>query len=101
MSERTDTPPAESLARCRDEIERIDDEIVSLLARRMALGQRSGELKREARLPILDPEREAAVLQRVAAQARRSALPAKPVEQIFREIVGMSRRAQEYPQEKE
>ena len=91
----SDTPQTESLARCRDEIERIDDEIVALLARRMTLGKRTGELKREALLPIVDPDREAAVLQRVAALARRSDLPTESVEEIFREIVGMSRRAQE------
>ena len=95
MSERTETSLSDSLARCREEIERIDDEIVALLARRMALGKQTGELKRESRLPILDPDREAAVLRRVAALARESALPAEPVEAIFREIVSMSRRAQE------
>jgi chorismate mutase len=95
MSERTEISLAESLARCREEIERIDDEIVALLARRMALGKRTGELKREAQLPILDPDREAAVLRRVAALASDSALPAEPVDAIFREIVSMSRRAQE------
>ena len=73
------------------------DEIVALLARRLTLGKRTGELKREARLPILDPDREAAVLQRVAALARQSELPAESVEEIFREIVAMSRRAQEDP----
>ncbi|HEY4217235.1 MAG TPA: chorismate mutase [Gemmatimonadaceae bacterium] len=95
MTERTDVSLSEALARCRDEIERIDDQIVALLERRMAFGQRTGELKREAQLPILDPDREAAVLQRVAALARQSGLPVESVEAIFREMVGMSRRAQE------
>ena len=83
------------LARCREEIERIDNEIVSLLARRLKLGKRTGDLKRAAGLPILDPTREAAVIRRVTETARDAGLPAEPIREIFWQIVGMSRRAQE------
>jgi chorismate mutase len=83
------------LARCRDEIERVDREIVRLLAERVALGQRTGALKRDAGLPILDPTREAAVIRRVTTVAREAGLPTEPVREIFWQIVGMSRRAQE------
>jgi len=83
------------LAQCRQEIERIDNQIVSLLARRLGLGKRTGELKRAAGLPILDPTREAAVIRRVTAIAREAALPTEPVREIFWQIVGMSRRVQE------
>jgi chorismate mutase len=84
------------LARCRDEIERIDNQIIGLLAERLALGKRTGVLKREAGLPILDPTREAAVIRRVAAAARDAGLPPEPIREIFWQIVGMSRRAQEF-----
>jgi chorismate mutase len=77
------------LTRCRAEIERIDNEIVGLLAKRLALGKRTGELKRLAGLPILDPTREAAVIRRVTGVAR------EPVREVFWQIVGMSRRAQD------
>ncbi len=83
------------LARRREEIERIDNEIISLLARRLALGKRTGELKRAAGLPILDPTREAAVIRRVTGVARDADLPTEPVREIFWQIVGMSRRVQE------
>jgi len=83
------------LARCREEIERIDNEIVSLLSRRLALGKRTGELKRVAGLPILDPTREAAVIRRVTGVARDGDLPTEPIREIFWQIVGMSRRVQE------
>lgn len=85
----------EELARCRDEIERVDREIVSLLAERLSLGRRTGELKREAGLPILDPTREAAVIRRATGVAREAGLPPEPVREVFWQIVGMSRRAQE------
>lgn len=83
------------LARCRDEIEQIDNELVSMLARRLAIGKRTGALKRAAGLPILDPTREAAVIRRVSEVARVAGLPSEPVREIFWQIVGMSRRAQE------
>jgi chorismate mutase len=96
MSESTsgDDPMAE-LSRCREEIERIDRDIIALLARRLALGKRTGELKRVAGLPILDPTREAAVIRRVTAEARTAGLPSEPVREVFWQIVGMSRRVQE------
>lgn len=83
------------LARCRAEIERIDNEIISLLAERLVLGKRTGDLKRAAGLPILDPTREAAVIRRVTAAAREAGLPPEPIREVFWQIVGMSRREQE------
>ena len=83
------------LARCRDEIERIDNEVIGLLARRLTLGKRTGDLKRAAGLPILDPTREAAVIRRVTGVAREAGLPTEPVREIYWQIVGMSRRVQE------
>lgn len=83
------------LARCREEIESIDREIIALLARRLTLGKRTGDLKRLAGLPILDPTREAAVIRRVTEEAREAGLPAEPVREVFWQIVGMSRNAQE------
>lgn len=83
------------LASCRDEIEQIDRQIIELLARRLTLGRRTGELKRLAGLPILDPTREAAVIRRVTGEARDVGLPPEPIREVFWQIVGMSRRAQE------
>lgn len=83
------------LTRCRDEIERIDNEIIGLLARRLTLGKRTAVLKRAAGLPILDPVREAAVIRRVAGVARDAGLAPEPIREVFWQIVGMSRRAQE------
>jgi chorismate mutase len=90
-----ETPHGAELSRCREEIERIDDEIIKLLARRLTLGRQTGTLKREAGLPILDPAREAAVIRRVAEVAREAGLPPEPIREIFWQIVGLSRRAQE------
>ena len=89
------SPEITELARIRVEIEGIDNEIVALLARRLQLGKQTGEIKRTAGLPILDPTREAAVIRRVTGVAREAGVPAEPLREIFWQIVGMSRRAQE------
>jgi chorismate mutase len=83
------------LTKARDEIESIDNEIIGLLARRMSLGKRIGDLKRVAGLPVLDPSREAVVIRRAAELARDKGLSPEPVRDVFWQIVGMSRKAQE------
>ena len=98
MSERDKGEALTELAQCRDEIERIDNELINLLARRLTLGKRTGDLKRAAGLPILDPTREAAVIRRVSERARDAGLPPEPIREVFWQIVGMSRRAQEQTQ---
>ena len=95
MSQQSGGDALTELAACRDEIERVDNELLALLGKRMILGKRTGALKRAAGLPILDPTREAAVIRRVTETAREAGLPAEPVREIFWQIVGMSRRAQE------
>lgn len=95
MSHQSGSDALTELAACRDEIERLDNEIIGLLARRIVLGKRTGALKQAAGLPILDPSREAAVIRRVTETARAGGLPVEPVREIFWQIVGMSRRAQE------
>lgn len=98
MSENEKKEPFNAMAElgvCRDEIERIDKDIIGLLARRLELGKRTGALKRASGMPILDPTREAAVIRRVTTVAREAGLPPEPIREIFWQIVGMSRRVQE------
>ena len=95
MSEHSKAAALQELSEARQEIEKIDNDIVALLARRLELGHRIAELKRIADLPILDPTREAAVIRRVTAVARDAGLPAEAIREVFWQIVGMSRRAQE------
>jgi chorismate mutase len=90
--------PEEALAelgKTRHEIERIDRELVALLAQRVALGKSTAALKRAAGLPILDPQREAEVIRRAVTTAREHDLPVEAVREVFWHVVGLSRRAQE------
>lgn len=94
MSDAHDAALAE-LARCRDEIARIDRAMLDLLAERVRIGRRVGELKRTAGLPVLDPKREAEVVRAITTAARELALPSEPVRDIFWHVIGLSRRVQD------
>lgn len=90
--------PLAELAQCRSEIEDIDRRIVGLVAERVAIGRKTATLKRAAGLPILDPQREAEVIRRAVTTAREHDLPEEAVRQMFWNVVGLSRRAQEETQ---
>ena len=53
----------------RNEINGIDDEILGLFLRRMALTRQVAEYKREKNLPIYQPQREQEILESVAQRA--------------------------------
>ena len=69
-------------------------ELVSLLAKRVALSKEIGATKRVAGLPTLDPAREAEVIRRAAALARDASLNDEKVRDIFWHVIGLSRGAQ-------
>ncbi|SRR6266496_2451190 len=83
------------LQACRQELENLDLDLVQLLARRLSIARRTGGLKRASGMPILDPQREAAVIRQAVSHARKLGVPEEPVREIFWHIVGLSRRAQE------
>jgi chorismate mutase len=85
----------DELKRCREEIAKLDSDLISLLKSRVALAIRTGELKREIGLPILDPGREATVIREAGEKARASGLAEEPVREIFWRILALSRGAQE------
>ena len=87
--------PADELGQIRRDIEAIDRKLVELLAERLELGRRTGEIKREAGRPILDAAREAEVIRRAVTAARGLGVPQEATREIFWHIVGMSRREQE------
>ena len=53
----------------RNEINGIDDEILNLFLRRMALARQVAEYKREHNLPIYQPQREQEILESVAKRS--------------------------------
>jgi len=83
------------LERLRAEIDRIDDELLELLARRIEL---AADIAREKRAkdgegPVVRPAREAAILRRLVARAE-GRFPADALVRIWRELFAATSRAQ-------
>ena len=77
----------------RERIDRIDGELVRLLAERAEVAARIGERKREAGEAALDAARERELLERLAREER-GAFPLSGLQAIFREILSASRAVQ-------
>jgi 3-deoxy-7-phosphoheptulonate synthase len=93
LSGRTLAPgPAETaghtgdLRACRERIDRLDEALVRLLHARVRIARRLGERKLAAGLPLKSSEREAEVMQRVAAMAD-AILSAESLGRVFRAIM--------------
>jgi len=71
---------------CRNEIDRIDGEIVRLLNERAGYAQKIGNIKMEANAPIYVPEREKAVKDKLSA-LNAGPLSDGAVQTIYREII--------------
>jgi chorismate mutase len=82
------------LERLRGEIERIDRQLIALIAERIAIAQDVGRAKRASGLPTLDPAREALLIRRAAGMAREAGVEQEGVRAIFWHLIAMSRKAQ-------
>ena len=85
-------PPA--LLEVREHIDELDRELVALLQRRCELSTRAALAKRSVGAPVLDADRERALLEQRGQWADEHGLPADVVQAVFRQILAISRRAQ-------
>ena len=76
---------SDELLKLRNEIDRLDEEILARLCERARCAQRVGEVK-QGEPPFYRPEREAQVLRRLA-ELNPGPLPADAVKTIFREVM--------------
>ena len=83
------------LATLREEIEQVDRQIIDLVVHRARLAREAGDVKRIASLPLLDPVREARVMETAAEAARQAGIPDADVRQIFRLLIAIARKSQE------
>ena len=81
-----------SLDQHRREVDRIDREILRLLAERLQVARAIGEAKLKAGAPVYAPQREEQVLRALTDAA--PGLPASGVRAIFREVISLSIGAQ-------
>ncbi|MCB1649853.1 MAG: chorismate mutase [Pseudomonadales bacterium] len=77
----------EELLRVREQIDRIDQGLVLLLANRFALTQRVGELKAEFGLEALDPERESRKLAEIRSLCDKHAVNPDLVADILARVM--------------
>ena len=90
-SPRADLPPG--IPEARDEIDRIDAEIIRLISVRQSVVQRAFQIMRAVGMPLTDDDRDAQTLENAAERAREVDLPRKSVRKIFRQILKISEKS--------
>lgn len=88
MPQPHELPPG--LAECRAEIDRIDAEILRLLAIRLAEVMRASQIKHAAGMAFQDEDRETVVIQNAVERGEDFGLPKKQVRKIYRQILKIS-----------
>lgn len=86
-------PPSHKagLDQLRDEIDRLDQQLVDLLAQRQRVVQRVTEVKQQQALPTFHPAREENLISARRAQATQAGLDPDYVEDLFRTMLRHSR----------
>ena len=85
------------LSRVRNEIDRIDEEIIRLLKSRYELAKQLGRIKKTRSISIRDSQREQVILRDVQNMASANGLPWGPIRQVFLQVFGMAISAQSHP----
>ncbi len=75
------------LADLRAEIDRVDSELVKLIAERMKIVDRVVAIKKAAGLPAFIPDRVEEVAQRVREEAKRFGAPPELAEHVYRRMM--------------
>ena len=81
-----------SLENIRKEIDAIDTELVALLKKRMSCSLKVAGIKKEQNLPVLNPEREQAIIDKVTEAGGEFG---SYIASVYREVMGVSREAQQ------
>src|SRR5690606_26353173 len=76
--------PESPLAELRDQIDEVDQQVMTLLARRLELVGEVGELKGQHGLPIYAPERERSMIAARRAEAEKRGLSGDLIEDVLR-----------------
>ncbi len=88
MPQPHELPPG--LPETRAEIDRIDAEIVRILAIRLAEVMRASQIKHAAGIAFRDEDREAEIIQNAVERGEELGLPKKQVKKIFKQILRIS-----------
>lgn len=77
----------EQLIKFREEIDRIDEVLISSLAMRFQITDKVGALKKAQKLPPVEPQREAEQEQRILEIAKRTGLREDIARSVLRLII--------------
>ncbi|MDY1591051.1 MAG: chorismate mutase [Methanofastidiosum sp.] len=80
-----------SLETLREEINRIDEDIISLLSRRMEVAKKIAALKQDKGIPVEDRDREKTLFLKLEKEARRNNINENFVLEVFGVIVSHSK----------
>ena len=83
----------DDLARCRDEIDQLDLDLLRMLNQRTAIVERIGRIKQDLELAIYEPKREEQVFENVIGH-NNGPLPHEAVKRIFERIIDEMRTVQ-------
>ena len=79
----------------RDAIDRLNNEIISLIAERQQAALAIGEIKMRYGKPVVDKSREQAILDKIKEKAPAKGLNPEALERIFKEIIRLCVEAEE------
>ncbi|MBP1357028.1 MAG: bifunctional chorismate mutase/prephenate dehydrogenase [Sulfolobus sp.] len=79
------------ISKLRNDIDKIDEEIVRLLKTRIELVKKIGEIKHKEKLPVADENRENEKLNNLVMLANELSIPTQMINNIYREIFKWSK----------
>ncbi len=89
MIETTSLPPMETMTDVREQVDRIDSEIIALMAQRFACMDAAARIKQDRNV-VRDEARKAAVLQNVKQLAAAARIPVPTMAAIWEMLVETS-----------
>ena len=79
----------------RDDIDRLNNEIISLIAERQQAAVAIGEIKMRYGKPVVDKSREQAILDKIKEKAPAKGLNPEALKRVFKEIIRLCVEAEE------
>jgi chorismate mutase len=79
----------------REAIDRLNNEIIALIATRQREALAIGEIKKHYGKPVVDKSREQAILDNIKSKAPANGLNPEALERVFREIIRLCVEAEE------
>ncbi|KMK52138.1 prephenate dehydrogenase [[Actinobacillus] muris] len=76
-----------SLAPIREQIDQVDQQLIQLLAKRLALVAEVGKIKHQYGLPVYAPDREAAMIQARRQEAEKQQISGDLIEDVLRRVM--------------